>query len=87
MKDRISEIVEMRDEFRHILYVKDKLANFRVRFNISYNMEAKYYNIDIFSKIDGFDSNKYFKDNFEGKYEQEKLSEFADKHCVGLITY
>jgi hypothetical protein len=87
MKDMISEIVEIKNEFRDILSVRDKLSNFRVGFNISYNMQDKYYSINIFPKIDGFDSQKYFKDNFEGEYEQEKLSEFADKYGVGLITY
>jgi hypothetical protein len=67
MKDLIDEIIEMKKEFRNILYQKDKWANLRVRFNISYNMQAKYYSINIFSRIDGLDSNKYFKDNFEGE--------------------
>jgi len=72
------------NEFGKILKKTDKNYNEKIFFNISYNLQGDYYNVNIFPITDGFNSQKYFKKKFEGK---KSLAKFAEENNIGLITY
>lgn len=75
------------NEFRGILRTMDKQYKNKIQFSISYTRDTKNYKINIFPAKEGFDSQGYFKGNFETEEEQKKLSEFAEKNKIEIITY
>ena len=81
------------NEFNNLLKETDSEYMEKIFFNVSYNhyhqfnQSGEYYKINIFPCMDGFNSQKYFKNKFETKSGQKRLAKFAEENGIGLITY
>jgi ACT domain-containing protein len=84
---KLEGLSKIDSEFKDILRTRDKQYIHKIQFSIVYTHDTKDYKINIFPAKEGFDSQEYFRKNFETEEEQEKLSEFAEKNNIRMITY
>ncbi|MFA5839016.1 MAG: hypothetical protein WC849_03710 [Candidatus Paceibacterota bacterium] len=75
------------DKFDYLLRENDLLYESKIKFNITYKSSNNYYKINIIPSKEGFNSQEYFRKNFETGLGREKLEKFKRENNVGIIGY
>lgn len=82
----LNKLKGIEKKFNHLLRENDLLYKDKISFNISYNPVGNYYKIKITSAKGDFNSQEYFKNNFEMGLGRKKLGEFIIENNIGFIS-
>jgi len=83
----LNKLRGIENKFDYILRENDLLYEDKISFKISYNPAGNYYKIKIISAKEDFNSQEYFKNNFEMGLGRKKLGEFIIENNIGFISY
>lgn len=85
--DVLDNLKGIESRLDYFLRENDLLYEDKIYFKVSYNPAGKYYKIKIIPAKEDFNSQEYFKNNFEMGLGRKKLGKFIIENNVGFITY